>query len=105
MNYNTNILYLLLFFVLFGCANTGLHWERDKTSQEQWDIDRITCKSRAENLVEKSVRVKSYTDSLGRNALLSGFNAQMSAYSVKKEQHMYFEQCLKKLGYSPKNLK
>ena len=105
MNYNTNILYPLLFFVLFGCANTGLRWERDKTSQEQWDIDRITCKSRAENLVEKSVRVKSYTDPSGRNALLSGFSAQMSTYSLKKEQNIYFEECLKKLGYTPMVLK
>ena len=105
MNYNTNILYPLLFFVLFGCANTGLRWERDKTSQEQWDIDRITCKSRAENLVEKSVRVKSYTDPSGRNALLRGFSAQMSAYSLKKEQNIFFEECLKKLGYTPTILK
>ena len=96
MNYNTNILYPLLFFVLFGCTNPGLRWERDKTSQEQWAIDRITCKSRAENLVEKSARVQSYADSLGRNALLSGFSAQMSAYSLKKEQNMYL-QLMKKL--------
>ena len=105
---NKQLTYITIaFFLLFlpGCFTPATKWDRKGISSDQWVLDKVACQSQAKNLMEKDLRLKTYSEDGERNALVGGFYAQMKAYDLNKEQNQLFHLCLRRLGYTPTPLK
>ena len=92
---------LILLFFVSGCYPAAVKWERNHTSEEQWFFDKTHCQSRAKHLIEKAIKKGNYSGMEERNAQVKDYSSRMNAFNSKKTYEMYFQACLKNLGYKP----
>tara|TARA_Y100000739_G_C20269730_1_gene311644 strand:+ start:45 stop:392 length:348 start_codon:yes stop_codon:yes gene_type:complete len=94
--------YILMIFFLASCSTQSPHWKRADTSHDQWSLDEIECRSKANNLTEKEFKKSSYVDMIERNSHEVSFSSHMQKFDTRRTYKKLFSKCLIKLGYRKK---
>jgi len=87
--------------VLTGCASPVSKWSHPSASKDQWAIDKADCRSRASRLSNKEHRAENYSGTIRDDEFTSVYSNNMRTFDSGRRRQSYYEDCLKRLGYSP----
>jgi hypothetical protein len=87
--------------IVSGCAKPVSKWNHPSASAEQWAIDKAGCRSRARHRSEKKYKAENYGVRNNDDEFTAVFDKNMQSFSAQRDRQSYYENCLKRLGYTP----
>lgn len=94
-------LYAAAALFVSGCAAPVSMWKHPRAAEEQWSIDKAGCRSRARHLSEKTYRAENYGGAIRDDEFTSAYDQNMQAFTSRRNRQDDYENCLKRLGYTP----
>jgi len=94
------LIFVLCLFAA-ACTQPVKHWEHPSATEDQWQVDRADCRSRARRDAERDYvgasRIARPTD----DDITQTYTSQMRLFGAKRSEQSLYENCLKRRGYVP----
>jgi len=84
-----------------SCTPTVSKWNHPSATEDQWAVDKASCRSRARRIAEKEFVAESYGGPARDDEFTSVYSRNMQTYDSKRRRQSLYESCLKRLGYAP----
>lgn len=103
MAYKTSSIFfgVLTAVVIGGCAAPVSKWDHPSATSEQWVIDKANCRSRARKKSENDYKAAHYGGAGTDDEFTATYDKNMQSFSYKRSRQSDYEDCLKRLGYTP----
>jgi len=90
---------------LAACTRPVKHWEHPSATEDQWQLDRAECRSRARRESERDYAEASRIARPTDDDINRAYNNQMRLFGAKRSEQSLYEDCLKRRGYVPASSK
>jgi len=84
-----------------ACTRPVKHWEHPTATEDQWQIDRAECRSRARRESERDYTAASRIARPTDDDINRTYDNQMRRFGAKRSEQSLYEDCLKRRGYVP----
>ncbi|MEK9724978.1 MAG: hypothetical protein VW405_16045 [Rhodospirillaceae bacterium] len=89
---------------LAGCARNTVYWEKPGATEDQWVVDRASCRSYARHESDDNYRVGGAADIDQAGGIDDGaqFRSLMDRHDAQRDAQAIYERCLMRKGYTKK---
>jgi hypothetical protein len=84
-----------------ACAAPVSKWDHPSATSEQWLMDKANCRSRARRKSEKEYTATHFGGAGGDDEFTATYDKNMQAFGSQRNRQNDYEDCLKRLGYTP----
>jgi len=92
---------LLCLTVATACNRPVKHWEHPSATEDQWQVDRAECRSRARREAERDYAEASRIARPTDDDINRAYTSQMRLFGAKRSEQSLYQDCLKRRGYVP----